>query len=289
MKPTAAQRPVPSKTRMTVATASNKYDESRLSARLVVFWGLLMSGFTEDLLWPDNLRTSLVSVAYAVALAAMTLGMLRFVIREGRNYLNPEEPAPRSEAGPTWHDARLFTDPWYQIPAIYCVFVLAGQFALEVIADPPSTRQTLWYLVFVGIMAVVVPISVRRRVTLEIAGPVDGHDGHGAAKPAVSAAFRDPWFTVPTAVLGAVHLTRYGLELLEEDPSSTVAILVFLAPLAAVVVAVAMPSIDTLRRRRKLRDAAGPGSLEVSLDATSLGTGVAVNRSPGAAGRRHGR
>jgi len=254
---------------MTVATTSNKYDESRLSARLVVFWGLLMSGFAEDLLWPDDLRTSLVSVTYAVALAAMTLGMLRFVIREGRNYLNPEVPAPRAEAGPTWHQARLFTDPWYQIPAIYCVFVLAGQLVLEVIADPPSTRQALWFLAFVGLMSVVVPISVRRRETLEIADRVDGHAGDGAAKPPASAAFRDPWFTVPTAVLGAVHISRYGLELLEEDPSSPVAILVFLGPLAAVGVAVAMPSIDRLRRRRKLRDAAGTGSLEISVDATS--------------------
>ena len=249
---------------MTVATPSNKYDESRLSARLLVFWGLLMSGLVHDLLSPDNLRSSLVSVSYAVALAAMTLGLFRFVIRQGRKYLNPEEPAPRAETAPPWHEARLFTDPWYQIPAVYCVFVLAGQLVLEAIADPPSTRQALWYLAFVGLMSVVVPITVRMRETPETDDRVDGHAGHHHAKPPASAVFRDPWFAVPAAVLGAIHLARYGRGLLEEDPSSAVAILVFLAPLAAIVATVAMASIERRRQRRKLQDAAGDPAPGVS-------------------------
>ena len=247
---------------MTVATPSNKYDESRLSARLLVFWGLLMSGLVQDLLSPDNLRSSLVSVSYAVALAAMTLGLFRFVIRQGRKYLDPEEPAPHAETAPSWHEARLFTDPWHQIPAIYCVFVLAGQLVLETIADPPSTPQALWYLVFVAPMSVVVPISVRRREMPNTADRVDADAGHDSAKPPASAAFRDPWFTVPASILGAVHLARYGLELLEENPSSTVATMVLLAPLAAIVAAVAMTSIS--RRRRKPQDAAGSPSPGVS-------------------------
>lgn len=229
---------------------AQKYDESRLSARFAMLMGLLMSGEWDGLLSMESLRTSSLAVSYAVALAALGLSTLTFLIRKGRDYLSPEELLPAPKTAPVWHQARLFTDPWYQIPAIYCAFVLVVRLVMELVQAPPLSDRTVWYLVFVALMSVVLPASISKRVKLEQAdqnGTPEGRDSH----PTIAGAFRDPWFTVPAAALAAVHLARYGVETIEEDPASTRATVLFLAPLAAMAVAAVMPSIDRLWRLRR--------------------------------------
>ena len=150
---------------------------------------------------------------------------------------------------------RLFTDPWYQVPAIYCVFVLLVLLIMDLAAAPPASDRAVWFLVFVAFMCVVLPASISRRVSQEEADQEGATDGRHA-KATVAEAFRDPWFTVPGVILGAVHVARYGVEAIEEDPSSPAATWLFLAPLLAIAAATVMPSIDRLRRRRKARSRA---------------------------------
>ena len=246
-----------------MTSLAKKYDQSRLSARFALLIGLLMAGSMDGLLSPESLRTSPLALSYAIALAAMALSTLTFLLREARGYLTPGAPEPQT--GPAWHEARLFTDPWYQIPAIYCVFVLACKLVVELTEKPPASDRAVWFLVFVAFMAVVLPISVSKRLDLEARDREDGLPGVRASAPTVSDAFRDPWFTVPAAVLAAVHIAGYGLEVIEEDPASPMATWIFLSPLLLMAFAVVMPSIDRLRRRRKkIREAAGHRSTGVT-------------------------
>ena len=251
-----------------MSSLAKKHDDSRLSARLAVLMGLVMSGFADGLLSPESLRTSPLALSYAVGLGAMGLSTFTFMLRGVRKYLNPEEPAPPPEprTAPVWHEARFFTDPWYQVPAIYCVLVLVVQLIVDLEAGPALSDRTLWFLVFVAFATVAIPVSISRRVRLESAGNKDSPaDGNEARR--TFPGFRDPWFTVPAAALGAVHLAKFGVEAIEEDPTSSEATWWLLSPLLSVALAVAMPSIDRFRRRRKLRNAAESGSPEVPADA----------------------
>jgi len=150
-----------------------------------------------------------------------------------------------------WHEARLFTDPWYQIPAIYCVFVLLCQFVIDLMAKPPASAQAVWFLICVAAMSVVVPIGASRRVSLERTHLEASSEEEQNPAPAAVSAFRDPWFVVPGAVLGAVEMARFGLESIEADPTSGDATWWLLAPLLTMAFAAAMPLVDQYRRRRK--------------------------------------
>ena len=111
-----------------------KYDESKPSARLLLISGLFFVGRDTDLLGIEALRTSTVAMLYAAALSTALLATLMFLWRESRKAPTPSEPTPVSD--PFWDQPRQFTDPWYQVPALFCVTVLGCQFA------PRSDRRT---------------------------------------------------------------------------------------------------------------------------------------------------
>ena len=236
-----------------MSSLARKYDESRLSTRLAILMGLVTFQLVDGLLSPEALRTSPLAQSYAVAIAVMGLGVLVFALRKLRGYLNPETPIAEPRTGPAWHEARLFTDPWYQIPAIYCVFVLLCQLVIDLTAKPPESVQAVWFLVLVAAMSVVVPVSTSKRVSLEETYLDSASEEERNAVPRAASAFRDPWFVVPGAVLGAVEIARFGVEAIEADPTSGEATWWLLAPLLGMAFAAAMPLVDQYRRRRKER------------------------------------
>ena len=122
---------------------AKKYDQSKLSARVAILIGLVTFQVADGLLTPEALRTSPLAQSYAVALAVMGLGVLVFALQKLRSYLSEPTPIAESRTGPVWHEARLFTDPWYQIPAIYCVFVLLCRLVLDLTAKPPASAQAV--------------------------------------------------------------------------------------------------------------------------------------------------
>ena len=250
-----------------MSSLARKYDESKLSARLAILVGLVTFQVADGLLSPEALRASPLAQSYAVALAVMALGVLVFALQKLRSYLNPATPVTRPLAGSTWHEARLFTDPWYQIPAIYCVFVLLCQLVIDLAAKPPVSPQAVWFLVCVAAMSVVVPASTSKRVSLEKTYLEASSEEERDPTPRAASAFRDPWFVVPGAVLGAVEMARFGLDVIEADPTSSEATWWLLAPLLAMALAAAMPLVDQYRRRRKETSAGLKGQpLEVPGD-----------------------
>ena len=234
-----------------MSSLARKYDESKLSARLGILVGLVMFQLVDGLLSPEALRTSPLAQSYAFALGVMGLGVLVFALQKLRGYLNPAAQVAEPRTGPVWHEARLFTDPWYQIPAVYCVFALLSQLVIDLTERPPQSALAVWFLVCVAAMSVVVPVSTSKRVSLERTYLEAASEKERSAAPIAASAFRDPWFVVPGAVLGAVEVARFGLEAIEEDPTSSEATWWLLAPLLGMAFAAAMPLVDQYRRRRK--------------------------------------
>ena len=234
-----------------MSSLARKYDESKLSARLGILVGLVTFQLVDGLLSPEALRTSPLAQSYAVALAVMGLGVLVFALQKLRGYLNPATQVAEPRTGPVWHEARLFTDPWYQIPAIYCVFVLLCQLVIDLTVKPPVSAQAVWFLIFVAAMSVVIPVSTSKRVSLEKTYVEAASEEERSVAPKAVSPFRDPWFVVPGAVLGAVEVARFGLEVIEEEPTSGEATWWLMAPLLGMAFAAVMPLVDQYRRRRK--------------------------------------
>ncbi len=249
-----------------MTSLAKKYDESKLSARVAILMGLVTFQVADGLLSPEALRTSPLAQSYAVALAVMGLGVLVFALQKLRGYVSEPAPVAEPRTGPVWHEARLFTDPWYQVPAIYCVFVLLCQLVIDLTAEPPASAQAVWFLICVAAMSVVVPISTSRRVSLERTHLEAASREEQDPTPRAASAFRDPWFVVPGAVLGAVEMARFGLEAIEADSASGEATWWLLAPLLTMAFAAAMPLVDQYRRRRK-----GPGESKALPATTSSG------------------
>ena len=236
-------------------TAEKGMDESRPGPRFLVLMGLLWAGEDAGVLSFEALRTSPVSVAYAVALATAAGATLWPVLRDLRRDRADEEGAPRT--GPVWHESTVFTEPWYQVPAIFCVFILLSRFVLDLVAEPPATDQAVWFLATLGIamlagaFGLIGTTDSRKRPKNEEANPASEAARSGEEGSAVGAALRDPWFSVPAGSIAFLHLARGGLEKIEEDPDSVGATVWLLMPAAGLIAGLVSSAVSRTRQRRK--------------------------------------
>lgn len=239
-------------------TKEKKLDESRPGPRLLVLMGLLFTGEDAGLLSLEALRTSPVSMAYAIALATAALATLVAMRRDGRGEAAREPKAPRT--GPVWHESTLFTDPWYQFPAVFCVFILYSRFVLDLIVEPPSTDRAVWFLAGLGVAILALAFGLtgaadsEKRQTSKEAARADeagGEPERDENESPVGAALRDPWFSVPATSIAFLHAGRAGVEKIEEDPGSLWATVWLLVPVAGVMLGVVSTAISRARRKRK--------------------------------------
>ena len=251
-------------------TAKDKHDESKPSARFAVLMGLFWVGQDAGLLSIEALRTSTVSMAYAAALATATLATLRAVLRpSGAERSNGETP---TTTGPVWHESTLFTDPWYQVPAIFSVFILASRFVLDLVAEPPQTERAVWFLASLGIATLAMAFGLvggggsrngsKGKDEDDSEKPVEAETAVEPLSP-VEATLRDPWFSVPATAIFFLHFARDGLKQIEEEPDSLMTAVTLLLPVAAFVVG--LVSFAVARARQRRREAA------VVVDAESVG------------------
>ena len=232
-----------------------RLDESKPGPRFLVLMGLVTAGGNAGLLSIEALRTSPVSMVYAVALATAAVATL-VALRRGRpSDTSPEAEAPRT--GPVWHESTLFTDPWYQVPAVFCVFILFSRFVLDLVAEPPATDQAVWFLAALGI-AILAGTSGLIGATDSKKGPKDEEASppgeaasSGEEESAVGAALRDPWFSVPAGSIAFLHFARDGLEQIEEDPDSPWATAWLLMPVAGLILGLVSTAVSRARQGRK--------------------------------------
>lgn len=235
--------------------SKEKYDESKPGPRLIVLMGLLTTGGDTGLLSIDALRTSPLSMVYAVALATAAVATLVAFRRGARSDTSPGVEAPRT--GPGWYESTLFTDPWYQVPAIFCVFILFSRFVLDLVAEPPRTDQAVWFLAGLGITTLALafgligPTASKKRPK-DVPANLPGEAARsGEEESAVGAALRDPWFSVPAGSIALLHLAQGGLEKIEEDPGSPWATVWLLFPVVGLIAALVGPAVSRARQRRK--------------------------------------
>ena len=251
-------------------TAKDKHDESKPSARFAVLMGLFWVGQDAGLLSIEALRTSTVSMAYAAALATATLATLRAVRKPSGVERRNGETA--TTTGPVWHESTLFTDPWYQVPAIFCVFILASRFVLDLVAEPPQTERAVWFLASLGVATLAMAFGLIGGGGSRKGSKAKDEDGSDkpveaemAAEPLspVEATLRDPWFSVPATAIFFLHFARDGLNKIEEEPESLMTTVTLFLPAAAFVVGLVSFVVSRARQRR--REAA------VVVDAESVG------------------
>ena len=236
-------------------TTEKGVDESRPGPRFLVLMGLFWAGEDAGVLSFEALRTSPVSLAYAVALATAAGATLWPLLSDLRRDRADEEGAPRT--GPVWHESTVFTEPWYQVPAIFCVFILFSRFVLDLVAEPPATDQAVWFLAALGIamlagtFGLIGATDSRKRPKNEEANPASEAGTSDEEGSAVGAALRDPWFSVPAGSIAFLHLARGGLEKIEEDPDSLWATAWLLMPVAGLIAGLVSSAVSRARQRRK--------------------------------------
>lgn len=196
-----------------------KRDESGPPAKLSLVALLLVAGFSSDVLTPETIRTSAVAMAY---LAGLVLMAASIAISLGRTWGNRKargEPEARPE--PAWHVYRTFTDPLFQGPAVFCVFVLVLDLVTDLAAEPPQSAAGGWLLWTAATAAVLVLFLAISRPqqdgnrTSPSYPRLSARSEHGAERP-----FVDPWFSIPGGIAMLVVVLGQAVELVEEYPSS---------------------------------------------------------------------
>ena len=219
----------------------------------------------------EALRTSPVSIAYAVALATAAVATLVFLLRAIHSEPAGAEGAPPT--GPVWHESTVFTDPWHQVPAIFCVFILFSQFVLDLVAEPPATDRAVWFLAALGIATLAMAFGLtggaasKKRAEGDDADSADEAQQAGEPESPVEATLRDPWFSVPATSIFFLHFARDGLNQIEEVPESLMTTVTLLMPVAVLVAGLVTLAVSRARRRR--REGAvvvGAGSVGVTGD-----------------------
>ena len=197
---------------------STKSAYSSLFERLTLLMLFFAAGAGSDvLLW--NFPSSATSVAYAACLALMAVATLRAI--------RPWDLRPKQEADPTlatsWHVPRTFTDPLFQLPAVFCVILLLADLTLELVAEPPQSEAGVWFLSGMAALTLGAGSAI---VWRSGRGDEDeaGTTGSGMQDTPEEAAtgrrkaraFEDPWFAVPGVVAPFLLVTRELLERIEE-------------------------------------------------------------------------
>ncbi|MCY3971309.1 MAG: hypothetical protein OXG74_15345, partial [Acidobacteria bacterium] len=196
-----------------------KRDESGPRAKLSLVALLLVAGFSSGVLTPETIRTSAVAMAY---LAGLVLMVASVVIALGRTWGSSKAPGePEARPEPAWHVYRTFTDPLFQGPAAFCVFVLVLDLVADLAAEPPQSAAGVWLLWTVATASVLVLLLAISRPqqswgrTSRNYPPLSARSEHGAEQP-----FVDPWFSIPGGIAMLVVLLGEAVELVEEYPSS---------------------------------------------------------------------
>ena len=243
-------------------TEEKSLDESKPGPRFLVLMGLVTTGGNAGLLSIEALRTSPVSMVYAVALATAAVATLVALRSGARSDTSPEAATLRTDT--VWHESTLFTDPWYQVPAVFCVFILFSRFVLDLVAEPPATDQAVWFLAALGIAILAMASGLigatdsKKRPKNEEGSPPGEAASSGEEESAVGAVLRDPWFSVPASSIAFLHLARDGLEKIEEDPDSLGATVWLLMPVAGLILGLVTTAVSRARQGRKQEPTALP-------------------------------
>lgn len=238
------------------ADDKKRSDDSGLGPRALLILMLFTAGVGPDGLLED-IRTSILAMSYAACLVLMVAATLRSLGRQRATRPLAAEPDPTQALD--WHTHRTFTDPLFQVPAVFCVILFAIDLIAELIAEPPESEAAMWFLaVIAGLTFAAVGGAIWSTSQRDEVGTAESvaelHDEQGT-EPRSTHALRDPWFAVPAAAAPFLVLVRRILKDIEEgQPWKLLSPVV----IGVLVVVVAMIAFSAVRERRKRARASLP-------------------------------
>ena len=189
---------------------------SGLLERFTLLLLLVAAGTRSDALFRD-LPSSATSVVYLACLVLMAVTTLRAL---GGAWESRSREDPNLSLAPGWHVHRTFTDPLFQLPAVFGVVLLLVDFVLELVAEPPESEVAVWFLTGMAALmfAATCAIIWRARPSNEPGGadsPSNAREQSDTEQQKANA-FQDPWFAVPGVVAPLLVIVRPLLEEIEE-------------------------------------------------------------------------
>ena len=198
-----------------------------------------------DLLSFENPGTSIVATLYVGALLVMAGSLVLF----WRNFTN--EPAP-TRADPNAVAARrvygLFTEPWYEVPAVSCMLLAGMGFVSNLVAEPPESTRARWFLASLVLVALAGAIRwlgnrARRDGSARLGAP-----GRPGAEWPRTGPLSDRGFRVPLFAFLLLSGAHAGVVRIDAEPSSIVAWIFYVMGAALVIIAI-VSLIQSSRRK----------------------------------------
>lgn len=219
-----------------------------LTSRALLILFLLNRSTSADFLSFANPGVSIATTMYLGALVVMAGSLVLF----WRNFTN--EPAP-TEANPNTPAARrvygLFSEPWYEVPAVSCMLLASLGFISNLVAEPPESTRAKWFVALFVLAATAAPIHwFASRARTRGKDRPGTRDGEQAGWPRTGP-LSDPAFRVPLLVFAPLVCLHEGVPRIDAEPSSIAAWFLLVLGLALAITAV-VSLIQNLRRKAAL-------------------------------------
>lgn len=223
-----------------------------LAGRGLLIAMLLSSATRADLLSFAVPSTSIMTTAYLGALLVMAGSLALF----WRNFTSD---ATRTGASPNAVAARrafgLFSEPWYEVPAVFCMLLSGTWFTSDLLAEPPESVQAKWFLASFVLLLLAGTITwLTKRARGEGKDTSDRTEGGWPRTGPLS----DPGFRLPLAVYLWLSGTYGGVVRIDAEPSSIEAWVILLIGPVFVIAMAAGLVLDSRRkaaprRQRRVR------------------------------------
>lgn len=187
---------------------------------------------------------ALVTTTYLASLLVMAGAVVLF----WRNSANGERPAQAPAETPAARRIHsLFSEPWYEVPAVLCMVTAGDQFISSLLAQPPQSSEATWYLlalIFAGLIGAIASLRDPNRGVRS--GALNQGETPGATSPPTGP-LSDPVFRRFLLAFVLVWVASEGVAVLDRDSSSVLAwtFLVLGSVLAAIAAAALTQSFRT--------------------------------------------
>lgn len=229
------------------SVTEEKKEESRSlgpMVRLLLILVLFSRALQADLLSFRTLGATLLTVAYVGAILGMA-GFVAVLWRKALKEPDTEEPSPVSEAPRRVHG--LFSEPWYELPAVFCMIVVGINYASSLLAAPPESTMSRWFVALLGFSVLVGIIGQFGN------GSSRNQSGRGTWReprdePPPTGPLSDPVFLATLVTFSVLMLASEGVARIDSQPSSVAAWFSLVAAIGAAAF-VAFALISRLTRK----------------------------------------
>lgn len=209
-----------------------------LTGRALLILVLLNNATRADLFSFDDPGTSIMTTVYLGALLVMAGSVVLF----WRNFtsdaaptgVNPNAVAPRRVYG-------LFSEPWYEVPAVSCMVFGSTLSISNLLADPPDSVKARWFLASLVLFVLVVTIGWLLNRAREKGKQLSDTTGRSETGWPATGPLSDPGFRLALVTYLLLSTASLVVVRIDTEPSSIAAWIFFsLGPVAAIAATVAL-------------------------------------------------